>query len=136
MMRFDEAVDLNLGRALKKIRIKVDPIYSSYTNFRNVNSYEGYIVMETREMLQIMVIKPGLPVVMIPKVGLLSDEKLNMFKEYLVNKLKLEKGTPLYEQILNSNHLEDVEVFLKQDGKQDIDIVEIYRDFILNNEKN
>ena len=129
-MRFDEAVDLSLGRSLKKIRIKVDPVYSSYSDFRNINSYEGYVVTETENMLQLMVIKPGMPVVMMPKAGMLSDDSLEEFKHYIIKQLNLEEGMPLLGQILNSTHLEDIETFLKQEGKKDIDIVDIYRKYI------
>lgn len=135
-MIFDEAVNINLNKALKKIRIKVDPIYSSYTNFRNINSYEGYVVTETLNELKIMVIKPGLPIIMMPKAGLLSDDKLDVFKNYLIRALELEEGTPLYSQILNSTHLEDIEIFLKQAGRQETDIVELYRNYIYRNEQN
>jgi len=134
-MIFDEAVDLNLNKSLKKIRIKVDPLYSSYSNFRNINSYEGYVVTETLEALKIMVIKPGLPIVMLPKLGMLSDKKLDMFKAYLIKAQELGEETPLYNQILNSTHLEDIEIFLKQAGRQDTDIVELYRNYIYRHEQ-
>lgn len=134
-MIFDEAVDLNLNKSLKKIRIKVDPLYSSYSNFRNINSYEGYVVTETLEALKIMVIKPGLPIVILPKLGMLSDKKLDMFKAYLIKAQELGEDTPLYNQILNSTHLEDMEVFLKQAGRQDTDIVELYRNYIYRHEQ-
>jgi hypothetical protein len=134
-MIFDEAVDLNLNKSLKKIRIKVDPLYSSYSNFRNINSYEGYVVTETLEALKIMVIKPGLPIVMLPKLCMLSDKKLDMFKAYLIKAQELGEETPLYNQIQNSTHLEDIEIFLKQAGRQDTDIVELYRNYIYRHEQ-
>jgi len=133
-MIFDEAVDQNLNRSLKKIRIKVDPLYSSYTDFKNINSYEGYVVTETSEMLRIMVIKPGLPVITIPRVGIMSDDRLNKFKGFLVGALKIEEGEALFEQLKNCSHLEDIEVFLKQAGKQDIDLIDLYRNYIKRNE--
>ena len=129
-MRFDEAVDLNLGRSLKRIRIKVDPVYASYSNFRNINSYEGYVVTETEDTLQVMMIKPGMPVMSIAKEILMSDDAVEKFKEYLIKKLNLDDGNPLMGQILNCNHLNDIETFLKQSGNVDADIVRIYRDYI------
>ena len=90
---------------------------------------------ETLEALKIMVIKPGLPIVMLPKLGMLSDKKLDMFKAYLIKAQELGEETPLYNQILNSTHLEDMEVFLKQAGRQDTDILELYRNYIYRHEQ-
>ena len=135
-MQFDEAVGHSLNSSMKRIRIKVDPMYATYNDFRNINSYEGYVVVENEEYVRIMVIKPNLPIITIPRVGLMSDGKFNKFKQFLIYQLEIDKTDPLSVQIQNCEHLEDIEIFLKQEGKQDMDLVDIYRKYIINNEIN
>ena len=129
-MNFDKIIQENLKKTLKLVRVKVDPIFSSYENFRNVNSYEGYIIEETPETVRIMIANPSLPVVSIPKVAIINDEMLEMFKNYILNEIDISEEEPLFAQIVNSTCLKDIEIFLKQSGYSDIDLIDIYRDYI------
>ena len=129
-MHFDAVINDNLKRNLKLIRVKVDPIFSSYEHFRNVNSYEGYVLEETPEILKIMLAEPSLPVINIPKISIVGDEILNSFKDHLLNTIDISEDEALFGQIVNSTCLGDIETFLKQSGYNDIDLVDLYRNYI------
>ena len=128
-MQFDDAVAANMSQSLKRFRIKVDPMYASYSNFRNIDGYEGYVLTETMELLKTMVMSPNLPIVVIPKEALLSDDRLCYFKQYIVQELELDDSNPLFGQISNCTDIDSIESFLNQSGKSDSDIVDLFKKF-------
>lgn len=128
-MQFDDAVSTNMSQSLKRFRIKVDPMYASYSNFRNIDGYEGYVLVETHDLLKVMVMSPKIPIVVIPKAGLLPDDKLDDFKQYITQALELDESNPLLGQISNCTDIDNIESFLKQSGKSDTDIVDLFKDY-------
>lgn len=131
-MNFDVIIQENLKKALKLVRVKVDPIFSSYENFRNVNSYEGYIIEETPNIIKMMVAEPSLPVINIPRIAILDDETLEMFKHFILNEIDVSEEDSLFGQIVNSTCLKDIETFLKQSGYNDVDLINMYRNYVEN----
>jgi len=129
-MQFDLIIQENLRNALKLIRVKVDPIFSSYHNFKKVASYEGYFLEETPEIIKIMVSEPSLSVIDIPKLTIVSPQILEKFKHYILDQLNIPEEDSLFGQISNSTCLKDIEVFLKQSGHKDVDLINIYRNYI------
>ena len=104
-------------------------MYASYSNFRNIDGYEGYVLVETHDLLKVMVMSPRIPIVVIPKAGLLSNDKLDGFKQYIKQVLELDKSNPLLGQISNCTDIDSIESFLKQSGKSDTDIVDLFKDY-------
>lgn len=129
-MQFDLIIQENLRNALKLIRVKVDPIFSSYQNFKKTTSYEGYFLEETPEVIKIMILEPSLPVIDIPKLAIVSPQILEPFKHYILDQLNIPEEDSLFGQISNSTCLKDIEIFLKQSGHKDVDLINIYRNYI------
>lgn len=125
---------------LKKIRIKTDPsMVSGNSDFRDVVGYEGYILAENLKNFKILVLNPEMTVADIPEElieYIISDCSgiIDDFKEYAKQSLLKEKNKkendPIFTQVQQSNNLEDIETFLKQNGYTDEDIYTLYRNFI------
>ena len=77
-----------------------------------------------------MLAEPSLPVINIPKISIVGDEILNSFKDHLLNTIDISEDEALFGQIVNSTCLGDIETFLKQSGYNDIDLVDLYRNYI------
>jgi hypothetical protein len=133
-MRFNHVFFENVHKHLKRIRIKVDPRHASYENFKSIDSYEGYILEENAQIVRVMVIKQGSPVVDIPAAALAKPGLLDHFKYFLLNKLQLLDSDPSFFNIVNAARFEDVEEVLKMRGTTDAEKVNFYREFIKNHE--
>ncbi len=66
-MTFDRVFYESVKKYLKRIRIKVDPSFASSENYEYINGYEGFILEEDTKNIKLLVIKKGLPEVIIPK---------------------------------------------------------------------
>jgi len=77
-----------------------------------------------------MVSEPSLSVIDIPKLTIVSPQILEKFKHYILDQLNIPEEDSLFGQISNSTCLKDIEVFLKQSGHKDVDLINIYRNYI------
>lgn len=129
-MTFSEAVHSQMAKHLKKIRIKVDPRFATHEHFRQCNGYEGYILDESDDVLQIMVIKQGSPIVSIPQEALMQEDRYYDLKMFIVRHLRLDNTNSLYTDILNSQDLDEMELHLERLGLEGKQLAIIYRNFI------
>ena len=129
-MRFDEVFIENVGKRLKKIRIKVDPRHASFENYRFIDSYEGYILEENAQFVRVMVIKMGSPVVDIPQDALMAPSTLDHFKYFILKHLQMLDSEPAFDNVKNAARFEDVEIVLKHRGTTEAELVNLYREFI------
>lgn len=129
-MQFDEAVKHKIGKTLKKIRIKVDPSHASAENYRLIDSYEGYVLEENDQIVRLMVLKSGMPVVSVEKDALIACDTLTKFKAHLKDFVKFIDSDPTSLNIQSASTYEDIEIFLLQYGLSHADICNIYRNFL------
>jgi len=129
-MTFSEAVHNQMSKHLKKIRIKVDPRFAAHEHFKQCNGYEGYILDESDDVVQVMLIKQGSPVVSFPAEALLLQDPHYKLKMFFVKHLKLENVDSLYNDILNSETLDEIEAHLERLGIEGKQLAILYRKFI------
>jgi len=127
--------------ALKKVRIKVDPInVSQGADLSNCNGYEGYVLAEDREITKVLVITPDqendMSIMDIPNEHLEQlanvNENLTALKEFILLALDIASDDPLIQNINACESIDDVEVFLKDRGLTDEDITNLYKYYIAN----
>tara|TARA_R110000868_G_scaffold138335_2_gene352371 strand:+ start:3205 stop:3606 length:402 start_codon:yes stop_codon:yes gene_type:complete len=133
-MRFNHVFFENVGKHLKRVRIKVDPRHASFEQFRYVDSYEGYILEENNQFVKLMVIKTGSPIVDIPCDALTSPSPLDHFKYFIFKHLQILDSESYFTNIKNAARYEDVEALLKQRGSSDAEIINLYREFVKSHE--
>lgn len=130
-MKFDEAVKSQFSRTLKRIRIKIDPLHASSENFIAADSYEGFILEETDESLRVMIIKPGMPVMDIPKEVLAEPSMFDMFKLYVEERLGVHADDPTCPlKPFTAKTFEELEVCLSRDGFTNKEIANFYKNFL------
>ena len=129
-MKFEEVFIENVGKRLKRIRIKVDPRHASFENYRFIDSYEGYILEENAQFIKLMVIKTGSPVVEVPQDALMEPALLDHFKYFVMEHAHMSDTEPAFVNVKNAARYEDVEIVLKQRGTTDTELVNLYREFI------
>jgi len=129
---------------LKKVLIKVDPIFANKLDFSKATSYEGYVLHESSGMLKILVIPDSITLDDIPEeiieyIANDGGEQNNVdvwedFKAYVIKVVADIKGAcdPIIEQIKNSSNLEEIKTFLKQGGFDEEDLNIIFAEFIFN----
>jgi hypothetical protein len=117
--------------------VKVDPsTVSDSVDLSDCPSYEGYVLEENFSTIKIIKLQPeiGIEDVPVDRVECMDDEEDNniiSLKMFILNKLDLCENNPLTQQILNCNSLDEIEVFLQQAGYSESEIVEIYREYIM-----
>jgi len=125
--------------SLKKIRIKADPrfILNAQNDLSNCPSYEGYVLEEGLSKVKVLILPPDLSIHEIPtelieyisaenKAGVFDDLKV-----FIIKKLDFKEDNPAIHQIANSQCINDVETFLKQQNVNEDQILELYKEFIL-----
>jgi len=126
---------------LKRVRIKVDPANVSVNkDLSNCNGYEGYVLAEDEKSLKILVINPDLqgdtsvmdiPPEYLERLANINDN-LDALKEFIILALGVPADDPIIQQLAASESIDDVEVFLRDKGLTDEDIVELYKYYIAN----
>lgn len=128
---------------LKKIRIKTDPsMVLGNVDFRDIAGYEGYILSEGLNSLKILVLNPEMTVADIPEEVIeyiATDSNCNMLEDFkvfakscLLREKNKKENDPAYANVDQCTCLEDVEVFLKQNGFTENELNLMYRNFIMN----
>lgn len=133
-MKFEKCILQTISEKLKlrRMRFKIDPAISNTEDFKGDMSYEGYILNENEGVLNILVIDPSNGVrqtyAAADSVNVLSDN-LNEFKRNLIRLLLKKIPEQALEQIQNSPTFDEVELIAKQNGANDQDIKNAYRNF-------
>lgn len=133
-MKFENCILQTISEKLKlrRMRFKIDPAISNTEDFKGDLSYEGYILNENEGVLNILVIDPSNGVrqtyAAADSINVLSDN-LNEFKRNLIRLLLKKIPEQALEQIQNSPTFDEVELIAKQNGANDDDIKNAYRNF-------
>ena len=133
-MKFEKCILQTISEKLKlrRMRFKIDPAISNTEDFKGDMSYEGYILNENEGVLNILVIDPSNGVrqtyAAADSINVLSDN-LNEFKRNLIRLLLKKIPEQALEQIQNSPTFDEVELIAKQNGANDQDIKNAYRNF-------
>jgi len=133
-VKFENCILQTISEKLKlrRMRFKIDPAISNTEDFKGDMSYEGYILNENEGVLNILVIDPSNGVrqtyAAADSVNVLSDN-LNEFKRNLIRLLLKKIPEQALEQIQNSPTFDEVELIAKQNGANDQDIKNAYRNF-------
>jgi len=141
-MKYNQVILESLQKvALKKVRIKVDPInVSQNADLSNCDGYEGYVLAEDQEITKVLVITPDqegdMSIMDIPNEYLERlaniNENLAALKEFIVLALDIANDDPLIQNISACESIDDVEVFLRDRGLTDEDISNLYKYYIAN----
>ncbi len=125
------------NKGLKYIRFKVDPTLN--TGFEKSESYEGFVLQELSfescgpalpPLLKVLMPGGPLPGIFDVNEPVLTPSKPNsvrMFKKYIAKKLKDKISTKEFEQIKNTNNIDDIEAYLKHGGVDDEELLKIYK---------
>lgn len=142
MMRYDRLLMESLDKVtLKRVRIKVDPISVHQSNdLSNCNGYEGYVLAEDQENTKVLVITPNqdgsMSVMEIPNEHLEKytniTNNLVSLKNFILLALDISIDDPLIQQLHAAESIDDIEVFLKDRGLSEEDIVNLYKYYIAN----
>lgn len=139
-MKYNLVIENQLKRltSLQRVRVKVDPRHvNAESDLSSCPSYEGYVLEEGLSKLKILVMPPDLSIEEIPAelIEFLADEhNENVYEELIVhfiNKLGLTEGDPLIQQLLNCSNIDEIEQFVRDQGLEDDQLLEIYKEFIL-----
>ena len=148
-MKFLKSLDQELGKKLKKVRIKTDPLWAEKLGIFNAPAFEGYVLKENygNGMVKIFIVNAPSsvnPIQQVPATAIeepaiqpKSEEpqiknisRLNLFKKSILLKLK-ELGKceddPEVAQVINSNDVGFIESYLRQMGLNDEDLLSLYR---------
>ena len=128
---------------LKKIRVKTDPsMVLGNIDFRDIAGYEGYILSESMNKLKILVLNPEMTITDIPEEVIeyiAADSNCDMLSDFkvfakicLVKEKNKKENDPVFVNVDQCTSLEDVEVFLKQNGFTENELNLMYRNFIMN----
>ena len=140
---------------LKRIRIKVDPLFADKLDFKNAASYEGYVLNECESKLKILVVPDGVTLDDIPEDMIeyiaqdgdgcgcsdsesmdVDEDQFNNLKQFIIQTIAPVKGSdsPVCQQIINCTNLNDVETMLQQAGFDQEDMNIIYKSFIFSDD--
>lgn len=143
-MKYNQIILESLQKvALKKVRIKVDPINVSVSaDLSRCNGYEGYVLAENAVEMTVLVVIPGpegkMTVMNVPVQYLelllhnLNNIRMNDLKQFVVNSLDAADGDPIFQQIETCESIDDIEAFLKDRGLTEEDINKLYKYYIAN----
>jgi len=142
MKNFDDILTGCLkSKGLRYIRFKVDPTLNK--GFDESESYEGFVLHElTSEgcggpitngippMLKVLM--PGGPMAGIfdikkPIITPKKQKALDVFKKFIAKKLTKQLDNKQIKQIANTNNINDIEVYLRQAGLNDKEIINLYK---------
>lgn len=129
-MKFDSAINSLFKKTLKKIRVKVDPLYASAENFMNIDNYIGYILEEDAENLRVMIVKSGYPIVDIPRAAMMKPTMFDLFKTFVETKISLLKVETAKVKPSKASSFEELEGLLSNGGFTNREILDFYRDFL------
>jgi hypothetical protein len=139
-MKYDQIILESLQKvALKKVRIKVDPIsVNQSTDLSDCNGYEGYVLAEDQEITKVLVMisnpDGSVSVMEIPNEHLVKyaniNENLAALKEFILLALDITVDDPLIQQLHAAESIDDVEVFLKDRGLSEEEITGLYKYYI------
>jgi len=137
-------------KSLKKVRIKVDPVWAEKLGALYSPNYEGYILQECHDSggsqfkIFIVNVPPGynpiqtvssnnieeIPQDKLEEVPQVNYSRLTLLKKAILDKV-IEKGKtkddPDVLQLLNSKDIGFIETFLRQMGLTEEDILNLYR---------
>lgn len=143
MKNFDDILTGCLkGKGMKYIRFKVDPTLNK--GFEESESYEGFVLHElTNEacggglpsvlkMLMPGGSMPGIYDINQPVITPNKPKAIKMFKSFIVKKLSEKLDNKVMEQIKNTDDIDDIELYLKQGGFSDKDILNVYKKVLKN----
>jgi hypothetical protein len=141
-VKYDFIIEQSLKTtSLKRVRIKVDPISVHQSNdLSNCNGYEGYVLAEDQENTKVLVITPNqdgsMSVMEIPNEHLEKyaniTNNLVSLKNFILLALDISIDDPLIQQLHAAESIDDIEVFLKDRGLSEEDIVNLYKYYIAN----
>lgn len=129
---------------LKRVRVKTDPsCVADNIDFRNIAGYEGYIISEHNKNIKILVLNPEMSIAdvtddMIEYIAndntfcqnTVLDDFKSMAKNALVREKNKKENDPVFGNIDNCNSIDDLEVFLKQNGFTELELNDLYRKYI------
>jgi hypothetical protein len=130
------------NKGLKYIRFKVDPTLNS--GFEKSESYEGFVLQELSfescgpalpPLLKVLMPGGPLPGIFDIKDPVLTPSKPNsvrMFKKYIAKRLKDKISKKEFEQIRNTNNIDDIEQYLRIGGVDDNELTKIYKSILKN----
>ena len=75
---------------------------------------------------------PGIFNVKKPVLTPSKPNSVRMFKKYIAKKLKDKISSKEFEQIKNTNDIDDIESYLKHGGVDDKDLIKIYKTLLKN----
>jgi len=133
-VKFEDSILQTITEKLKlrRMRFKVDPAISNLEDFDGNTSYEGYVLNENEGVLNILVVDPNNQVrqtaVFAKGLNVLSNN-LNEFKRNLIRLILNKVPEQVLQQIQNSPTFDEVELLAKQNGANDDDIKNAYRNF-------
>lgn len=147
MKNFDEILTECLkGKGLRYIRFKVDPTIN--TGFAEGESYEGFILHELNNeacggpmingippLLKVLMPGGSMPGIFDVKEPVITPNKpkaIDIFKKFIVKKLSKQLDNKEIEQIKSTNNIDDIELYLKQAGLSDKDILNLYKKVLKN----
>ena len=139
---FDDILtDCLKQKGLRYIRFKVDPHLNA--GFKESDSYEGFILHELSyescggamingipPLLKILMPggpKPGIFDIKQPIITPNKPPAIEIFKQFIYKRLINKIGNKELEQIKNSDNINDIEIYLKQSGMTDADLIKIYK---------
>jgi hypothetical protein len=141
-MRVDGLIERALGQTkLKKVRIKVDPSQLSTFGYENVSSFEGYILSESIDTVEVYVLNVPSNIEPIQTVDKKHIEPVqekpsfDNFKKKILTALQknnINKDNPSYKNILNSNNDEFIETYLKELGYESEKLKAFYKNILQN----
>lgn len=132
-MKFKQTIDTNLKNfGLKRIKIKFDPCNKTHETFKAYNSYEGYVLEEDEKTVSVFVLNTPDeldPFIDVPNDMVNCSPKLDQLKSFINEKIG--NNDKASEMIKGAGDILSIEAILKDNGMSDIDLKEIYREYIL-----
>ena len=134
------------SKGLRYIRFKVDPTLNR--GFEESESYEGFVLHELSTeacggpmvngvppLLKVLMPGGSMPGIFNVKKPVITPNKpgaVKLFKKFIAKKLNKQLDNKVMEQIKNTNDIDDIEVYLKQGGLSDNDIMNLYKKVLKN----
>lgn len=110
-------------------------MHASSENYRELDSYTGYILEECDASLRIMVAKTGYPIVDIPKAAMLKPTMFDLFKMFVEERALMLNPEQVEVMPVKGRSFEELEAQLSSDGMTNKQILNLYRDFLKMYEK-
>lgn len=140
-MKFNNVIEnIVFNQKLKRIRVKYDPLNKEHEAYKAYSGYEGYVLQECEGAVSIVIMQPAKdmnPMIDVPTSMVSSTQepsigtKLDLLKTFLVQKL----GEKMGLLIAQLQDIVAIETMLRDNGINDMDLKELYKEFILSNEQ-